>query len=127
ARPDLPTAGHREEPHLAVARLAPEEREHGLRIGTGQPFGFGHARARSSIASSAYSTWLWKTRLRYLSISKSILSFWRSAPSEDAAIVLLFSLVRVAGQVAQDRRLEENLCRTEPAHVGGSMMADCGE
>src|SRR5262245_56008191 len=60
ARPDLPTAGHREEPHLAVARLAPEEREHGLRIGTGQPFGFGHARARSSIASSAYSTWLWK-------------------------------------------------------------------
>src|SRR5437773_1835071 len=45
ARPDPPTAGHREEPHLAIARLAPEELEHGLRIGTGQPFGFGHGRS----------------------------------------------------------------------------------
>src|SRR6185503_6382949 len=45
ARPDSPTAGHREEPHLAIARLAPEELEHGLRIGTGQPFGFGHGRS----------------------------------------------------------------------------------
>src|SRR5215831_650454 len=49
ARPDPPTAGHCEEPHLAIARLAPEELEHGLRIGTGQPFGFGHGRSQSGI------------------------------------------------------------------------------
>src|SRR5690349_10708598 len=42
ARPDASTAGHREEPHLAIASPAPEEFEHRLRIGTGEPFGFGH-------------------------------------------------------------------------------------
>src|SRR5262245_26166670 len=43
-RPDPPTAGHREEPHLAIARLAPDKLEHRLRIGTGQPLGFRHVR-----------------------------------------------------------------------------------
>ena len=47
ARPDSPTAGHREEPHLAIARLAAEDHEHRLRVGTGQPFGFGHRRSGS--------------------------------------------------------------------------------
>ena len=46
-----------------------------------------------------------------------------SLPTEDSAVVLLFSLVvQRADQVAQGRRLAEDRHRAQPEHVGGSMI-----
>src|SRR5205823_6854335 len=45
-----------------------------------------------------------------------------SLPTEDAALVLLFSLVASGHQVAQGRRLAQDRHRAQPEHVGGSMI-----
>ena len=40
--PDTSAAGTGEQPQLALASLAPQEPQHGLRVGAGQPLGLGH-------------------------------------------------------------------------------------
>jgi len=45
-----------------------------------------------------------------------------SLPTEDSAVVLLFSLVASGHQVAQGRRLAQDRHRAQPEHVGGSMI-----